>query len=86
MEVRRREEKAGPAWWFEEVDEVIGEVICDAVTFDLAVQRVHVHGVVADQDIGARAGAAATDAERRNARANRRPGARGRERARPLTP
>ena len=58
----RRKQAPETTFGLEEVHQVVLEVVRDPATFDLAVECAHVHNVVADQEIGARAGAARTDA------------------------
>src|SRR5262249_41680341 len=50
--------------------EVVGEVIRNAIALGAAVNRPHVNNVVADEQVGSRAGATGTDPERRDTRAD----------------
>ena len=56
VEVPGREEHPAAAGGFEEVHQVVAEVVGDAIAIDLGVQRADIDHVVADEQVGAGAG------------------------------
>ena len=64
---------------FEEVHQVVVEQIARLIPRDFAEQTLHIDDVVADQQVGPRAGRPAAEAERRDARADGFGGPRDRE-------